>query len=898
MSLIGVDALAEIKDQKELGKELQKIHQAAWDTLKLEHDSGRDSLEIITQLTRLMDEIIGFVFEHTADRLRKEGVKEDRRLTLLALGSYGRRELAPHSDVDLLFFVPEEISEWTRKFTERMLYVLWDTGLDVGYSTRTTRDCFSLAQDNYDVLTSILDARFLQGDPAFFESFKTGFKKKVLDKVGTDFVRARLDGMEERLQRQGGTIYVLEPNLKEGMGGLRDIHTSLWVAKVLFAVDSFEELTGIEGFSILDREDYLALAESLNFLLRVRCDLHFASNTARDLLTMERQQMVADKFGIRHRKGIQAVERFMQEYYRHTGQAHHITMGIIKRSMESRRRSPRILQRLRERDLGNGFFAREGNLYTREDPVELFEKQPALIMELFKRYQTTNLELSPALSQGVRRSLKLVNNSFRRNSAVRDLFFSILEQDRRLYDTLLLMNELRFLGKYLPEFATIHCKMQHDYYHTYTVDEHSIRAIKEIVELPGAKEPGMQVYQQVWEEARGERTLLFLTALMHDVGKGKGANHAETGAEMAARAGRRFGLPKDQIETMMLLIRQHLLLSHVAQRRDLHEERTILETARLVGTVDRLKLLFLLTMADLKAVGPGVWNDWKASLITELFLETYQAIEQGGVSREEVLERMLLARTIILQRLSEEFGADRVGAELDVLTERAYMLYRPKMLSHLVKIRFKMGDDPIYVSWRQAREGGYTDMYVVARDHTGLFAKIAGVLSANNINILGAQILTRRDGIVFDVLRVTDTVMKPIQDRVKTRIVNRELRKVIDGEFDVEELFTSRKLSMPLNKRDRTAIGVPTRIEIDNDISEEHTVIDVYATDRIGLLYRITSTLAGLGLSIHTAKVSTKVDQAVDVFYVKGSQGEKVSDPGELERIRKTLLESLAASGS
>ena len=893
MSLISVDSLVELPGQRELGTELQKIHRTAWNTLKLEHDNGLDSLEIIIQLTRLMDEIIGFVFQHTAAQLRKEGVQEDDHLTLLALGSYGRRELAPHSDVDLLFLVPEQISDWSRLFTERMLYVLWDTGLDVGYSTRTAKDCFTLAPENYEVLTSILDGRFLQGDPAFFETFKADFKSKVLDKVGTDFVRNKLELMEERLERHGGTIYVLEPNLKEGMGGLRDIHTALWVAKVLFAVDGFEELTDVEEYDILDREDYEALTESLNFLQRVRCDLHFASNTARDLLTMERQPLITERFGIRHRKGIEAVERFMQEYYRHTGQAHHITMGIIKKAMDSRRRSPKILQRFRERDLGNGFYAREGNLYTREDPVVLFENDPALILELFKRYQTTNLELSPELAQGVRRSLKLVNNSFRKSSVTRELFFSIMGEDRRLYDTLLLMNELRFLGKYIPEFATIHCKMQHDYYHTYTVDEHSIRAIKEIVELPSAKDPGMQVFQRVWEESREDRTLLFLTVLLHDVGKGKGSNHSETGAEMAGKVGRRFGLPKEQIEIMTTVIRQHLLLSHVAQRRDLHEERTILETARTVGTLGKLKLLFLLTMADLKAVGPGVWNDWKASLITELFLETHQAIEQGGISKEELQERILLARTIVMQRLSEKYGAKVVEAELDILTERAYMLYRPKILSHLVKMRIKMGDDPIYVSWRQAKEGSFTKMYVVAQDHVGLFAKIAGVLSANNVNILGAQILTRKDSIVFDVFHVTDSVMKPIQDRVKSRIVKRELRKVLDGEFDVEELFTSRKLSLPLDKRDRTAIGAPTRIEIDNEVSEEHTVIDVYATDRIGLLYRVTSALAGLGLSIHTAKVSTKVDQAVDVFYVKDTDGEKVTDPGKMSMIRETLMGAL-----
>jgi [protein-PII] uridylyltransferase len=438
--------------------------------------------------------------------------------------------------------------------------------------------------------------------------------------------------------------------------------------------------------------------------------------------------------------------------------------------------------------------------------------------------------------------------------------------------------------------------MQHDYYHTYTVDEHSIRAIKEIVKLPASKDPVMSVYQQVWEEMKTERDLLFLTLLLHDVGKGKGSNHSETGAVMAAKAGKRLGLAEDQIEMMEFLIRQHLVLSHVAQRRDLHEERTILEMAEQMGTSDRLKLLYLITMADLKAVGPGVWNEWKATLISELFIETLKAIEQGGINREEVKEKILLGRTFIEERLAVDHPHEKIKAELDILTERAYMLYRPKVLSRLVNMKLKMGDEPVRLSWRQVKRGGFTNLFIVSHDHPGLFAKIAGVLSANNVNILGAQILTRKDGVVFDVLHVTDSVMKPIQDKVKSRIVNRELKKAIVGELDVEELFSSRNLSLPLDRRDRTLV-VPPKVEIENDISEEHTVIDVYATDRIGLLYRITSTLASLGLSIHTAKVSTKVDQAVDVFYVKDLKGRKVTDANEVDRIRETLLGVLVKDG-
>jgi len=313
----------------------------------------------------------------------------------------------------------------------------------------------------------------------------------------------------------------------------------------------------------------------------------------------------------------------------------------------------------------------------------------------------------------------------------------------------------------------------------------------------------------------------------------------------------------------------------------------------LIETPERLKHLYLLTMADLKAVGPGVWNEWKASLITELFIETLKTIEQGGINREELMEKILLGRTFVEQSLTPDHPLDKIRAELDILTERAYMVYRPRVLSRLIDMKLKMGDEPIYLSWRQANKGGFTNLFVVARDHAGLFAKIAGVLSANNVNILGAQILTRRDGIVFDVLHVTDSVLKPIKDKVKSRIVNRELKKAVTGELDVEELFTSRNLSLPLDRRDRT-LTLPPKVEIENDVSEEHTVIDVYATDRIGLLYQITSTLAGLGLSIHTAKVSTKVDQAVDVFYVKDLEGNKITDLEKLEKIKGSLLGVLA----
>ena len=893
MSLLDLAGLEAASGREELTRRLQDAYRSAWRTLKLEHDGGLDSLEVIAQLTRLMDEVISFVYRRTLEDMSREGVRPDAGLALLALGSYGRKELSPHSDVDLLFLVSESVNPSLNSFTERVLYLLWDTGLDVGYSVRTQKDCFSLSQDNYDVLTSLLDARFLQGDVALLKRFQKEFRKKVLDKVGSDFVHAKLEAMGERLKKHGGTIYVLEPNVKEGMGGLRDIHTALWVAKVLFDVESLHALSHLEDLNVLDQKDYRTLKGSFDFLLRLRCSLHFASSTARDILSMEKQAWLAERLGVRARKGAPAVERLMQEYYSHANRVHQITDSIIRRSLERKRRTPKILMRWREKDLGEGYFSREGALYTRMDPVRWFKEDPSRMMEVFYRYQRSNLEMWPELVLGVRRSLLLVNSSFRKNPKARNMFFRILGKDRRLYETLLLMNELRFLGKYLPEFATIHCKMQHDYYHTYTVDEHSIRAIRELVELSKDADPNMGLYRQVYDEVQGQRHLLLVTVLLHDVGKGQGPGHAERGAVMAGKAAMRLGLTEEDVDAVTFLVRHHLLLSHVAQRRDLHEEKTIVEVASSVGTGERLKLLFLLTMADLKAVGPGVWNEWKASLISELFLETVRVLQTGGGRREDLLDRIDKAGKEIVGMLGEEFDEGTIRAELANLGERAYLVYDPPSLAHMVGMRLRMEDRLVSSSWRQSKRGGYTDLYVVAKDHPGLFSKIAGVLSANNVNILGAQILTRGDGMAFDRLQVTDSVMKPITDRMKFRIVNRELEKVFSGELSVEDLFRTRKLSLPLDRRDRVAVQAPNRVEIDNQASEAHTVIDVYAVDRIGLLYTITSTLAALGLSISTAKVSTKVDQAVDVFYVTDVLGRKVTDEGEVERIRRTLMDAL-----
>ncbi len=891
MTLLVLPPPGEAFDRGQWSRALAQSHRVARELIRSEHQAGLDGLEVMARLTRLMDELLGAVWERVTAELAREGVGKEQRVVLLGLGSYGRRELAPHSDVDLLFLLPDRVGPWAAALTERILYLLWDLGLDVGYGTRTLRENSHLAIANPDVLTSLLDARFLQGDAHLLEEMRRDLTRKVLPRVRSEFVRGKLAEMEQRMSRHGGTVYVLEPSVKEGIGGLRDIQTVQWVAKVLFGC---EGIAAFPEHGLADERDARHLARSRDFLLRTRLELHFAGSAARDILSMERQPQLADRFGYRDKEGVRGVERFMQVYYTHCATVRQITEAVIKRALEGERKVPRILDRLREKELGEGFFARDGAIHSREAPLARFRRSPGSLLGLFALYQRTNLELSPELQVAVRRSLRLVDDAFRRESANRAAFLAILGEERRLYETLLLMNELRLLGRFLPEFDRIHCKMQHDYYHAYTVDEHSIRSVHEIVALPRTEEPHLELLRQAARETgeAGDRTLLLLAVLLHDVGKGYGPGHAERGGRLAVEIADRLGLEEEEGDTLQFLIRHHLAMAHVAQRRDLHDERTIAEFASLAGSLPRLRLLLLLTYADIKAVGPGVWSEWKGSLLSELFTETARHLAAGGVLPAETEGKVRERREETARLLGGRYPGEWVETELDRLSARAYLTYRPEKLAQLLTVLGGRGEEALATGWRQEERMGFTELSVVAADAPGLFAKIAGVLTANGINILAAQIYTRDDGTVFDVLQVTDSVMSPVIDPVKQRIVSMELSRAAAGEVAVEDLLRSRRLSMPLDRRDRAA-AAPDRVEVDNDASDRFTVIDVYARDRIGLLWSITSTLATLGLSIHNAKVSTKVDQAVDVFYVTSLAGEKVTDPRHIEEVRQGLLRAL-----
>jgi [protein-PII] uridylyltransferase len=893
VSLLQIAPQAAAGDRATFNRALADAHRRAREMIRSEHQAGADGLAVMAGLTRLLDELMETVCARAGEELAREGMRREGRFVLLALGSYGRRELAPHSDVDILFLVPQNVTPWVVSFTERVLYALWDLGLDVGYSTRSLRDCLHLATHNFDVLTSLLDARYLTGDGEIFRRFVPDLRRRVLSRVAEEFVRGKLEDMSSRVDRHGGSIHVLEPNVKEGMGGLRDIQAALWVAKVLFGCERLDDLVE-QGLT--DELGVRHLSRSRAFLQRVRCELHFASDTARDILTMDRQPFLAQRLGFRDKEAIPGVERFMQVYYTHCAQVRQLAESVTRRALERGRKVPRIIDRLREKDLGDGFFARDGAIFTREKPSVVFRRTPHALMRAFAVYQRNDLDLSPALALGIRRSLRLVDDVFRADPGIRALFFGIMARDQRLYETLLLMNELRFLGRYIPEFDRIHCKMQHDYYHTYTVDEHSIRAVRELIETTKGEsahhEPYRMAYRQAVEE--GDRILMLLAVLLHDMGKGYGPGHAERGAQLADGIGRRLGLGREECDILVFLIRHHLAMAHIAQRRDLHDERTIAGFARLAGTTRRLRALFLITRADMMAVGPGVWNEWKSSLVAELYAEAGRALEAGGKRREQVEEKTGRRRGETARLMAGRQSAAWVEEELGRLSARAFLIYSPEKLARLLRLRAEAEEKGGFATaWRRDARHGYTEFHVVARDAPGLFARIAGVLTANAVNILAAQVYTREDGVVFDVLQVTDSVHRPIDDAVKQRLVSSELARAVAGEIEVDDLVRSRRLTLPLDRRDRSTGREADRVEVDNQASDRFTVIDVYASDRIGLLYTITSTLARLGLSIHNAKVSTKVDQAVDVFYVTDLSGGKLTDEEMLGKVREELLRAL-----
>ncbi len=853
--------------------------------IKQLHRSCASGEEVVRAVTAMSDTLIIKLFHSIIGDLHNAG-KAREKLTLVAIGGYGRGELNPYSDIDLMFLYKGRDSRQVEDIAQKLLYFLWDMRLDVGYSVRTLKDCAEMANSDTTVKTALVDARYLIGSSSLFKDFQEMMLSQILTKGSDTFIEEKIAEMNARREKYGSSVYILEPNLKEGEGALRDLHSAMWIAKIKYKITLPHELI-IKG--IMTDEELSVYTDSLSYLWRIRNELHYRAGRKNDQLTFDAQTEVADFLGYAGSGKVLAVEEFMRDYYLHALKVRNFAWELITKCTWREEKGLKILGYLIRRPVGHGFFIIKGELVVPDESV--VTREPPLLMKLFEYAQKHGVSLHVKAINIVINSLDLVNDKFRRNREVNASFLKILRTEKGLGETLQLMHDLGFLNRFIPEFEKLYCKVQHDIYHIYTVDIHSLFAVSEIAGLwRGEHGADLPLLTQLANEV-DKRELLVLAVLLHDMGKGEGGGHADKGAAMVPTIARRMGLSREDTERLEFLIRNHLLFAHIAQRRDLHDEKMIIQLARQMEKSENLKMLYLLTYADIKAVGPDVWTEWKALLLQELYEKTFEVLERGDFRLEARSERVKKVKRKVIEILGDEFAAELVKEELKAMAIRHLLSNAPAILAEHVRIMLSLGDNSMVTRIAHEMEGGYTNYTICTLDVSGLFSKITGVMAANGMNILGAQIHTSTNGKVLDVLQVNSPQGFVITDESRWNKLSDDMRQVLEGKVRVSTLVEKRHRPTLLTVKPKPRF--PTRVEIDNEVSAEYTVIDVYTHDKVGLLYQITSTLTKLGLYIGVSKISTKVDQVADVFYVKDIFGHKVTNEKKLVEIRERLVKAI-----
>ncbi len=847
------------------------------------NQTGLGGREIVIELNAIYDQLTIGLYQASSQGLDKSGIDG---CALIALGGYGREEMSPRSDLDLMFYYTQEGAQTAKLLSDRMLYMLWDLNLDIGYSVRSGASCIEESKDS-TVRTSLLDGRFLTGSQRVFNDFIENVIPYVTSHDTQTFIKAKLEEREERKHKYGSSVYLLEPNLKEGEGGLRELQDALWIARVKFKASHLRDLL-IKG--IVTEEEINEYQKAQNYLWKIRNFLHFNNQRKSDQLTFELQEKIAAFLGYNKTSSGSAVELFMQDYYANAIRIEHLASKIILTA--TRRNQPNnVFTFLGRRNLEDGFYIIRGELRIKDD--EIIRQDPALMMVACELAHKQEVEISVDLKLLIRENLHLINDKVRRSKRMNDSFMAILRKPKGVGQTLSKMHHLHLLNAYIPEFKKIYCKVQFDLYHIYTVDIHSLFAIGEMEKLwVGDYAKDHELLTDVANNIE-KRELLLLAILFHDIGKGSGKDHSIRGAEMIPTIARRMRLNREDTQRLQFLVLHHLKMAHISQRRDLQDMNMIAQFAELMTMSENLRMLYLLTFADIKAVGPDVWTEWKGSLLQELYEKTYDIIEKKDFYQEQRSEKARNRKRKVRQALLGEFPEASVNRAINSLNNRYLMSYRSKDIIPHMRLALSRGKNTLAMNISHNKDLSFTELTLATIDSPGLFSYIAGVLASHSINILGAQIHTRKTGAVLDILQVNNTVGEIVDNTQKWKRVERDLSSVIEGRVKVEDLIAKCQQPAYLTKK-RERPKRPNKIELDNEVSDNFTVLDIYATDKVGLLYDITRTLKELGLYIAVSKISTKVDQAADVFYVQDIFGQKITNPKKIEEIKAVLLDRLS----
>ncbi len=875
---------------RDLGTVAREFVKEAREGLETYHHAGASGAWGVDWWTGAIDRLVCFLYDAAGIRFGLRNVRLDQRCAILAQGGYGRGELNPHSDLDLLVLHPGRVGPFVETVTETILYALWDARMGVGHAVRSIRDCVRLMDDDFKIRTALLDLRPLVGD----QELSTEGRRVLAQEIGTRgvprFLREKLAESEARNAAFGDSVYLLEPEVKEGAGGLRDLHTALWISKVKFKVSGFAELPGKGIITPGDLEEILAARD---FLLRVRTSMHLLAAGHQDRLTFDLQDAVADDLGYRVdlEKNLSATDLLLRDYYLMASVVGRLSRAVIARAVEPSR-SYRIIGRLRSRTIRPGVRIESGELQLidsgslAEDPLE--------ILRIFSDCQRHGVRLASALEEKVRESASGIGDVQRAEGELNGLFLDILRYPRRVWVTLAEMHRLGVLSRILPEWEHLRCLVLRDVFHVYTVDQHSLRLIREFESLrDGEHSIELPLLTQVAREVERPE-LLCLAMMLHDVGKGLGGGHSEKGAEMARHIGERLGFDPDGLAELQFLVREHLTLAHLAEHRDFQDEKLAIELARLVGGPEALRRLFLLTYADMRATGPKMWSAWKDMLLGEAYVRV-QEVFQRGFEPEDRAGRIQRLGERLRERLSRPAPGAVGGVGLRQMEEfiaampPAYVLAASDDdLIADAELMQRAQRDGLATRIVHQPEREHSTFTVVTSDRPGLFATLTGVIAACGMNVLSARITTSQGDWAVDTFRISLPGGGKAPDEDRWQRLFDLTEAVLSSRRSLADVLPRTRGPSVLDRR--PARAAVTDVLLDEASSDEFLVVEVYAPDQVGLLHRIADALFKLGLEIHQAKISTTINQVLDVFYVTETSGRKSTRGAE---IRSRVLEAL-----
>jgi [protein-PII] uridylyltransferase len=868
--------------------------------LRLKHQAGGGGREICARRADLVDVLLQRIFTAaTAAAGSEERAKLP--LALVALGGYGRGELNPFSDVDVMLLHGQnaaKVSPYLEQTVEQILYLLWDIGFKVGHSTRSIKEAITQANRDMRTKTAMLESRYLAGDAELAREFRDQFRSKCVAGNERRYVEMRMQDQIARHKKFGDSVYMQEPHLKSGCGGLRDYQNLLWMT---YFKEGALTTTHLVGKDWLSESDQRRIERAYDFLLRIRTDLHYATGRATDFLHLNMQEQIAKRLNYSQERRQLRSEALMREYYEHTRNIFRVTERITEqfasgRATERTRSLLSFLPLVRSDETRVGpFFIRNGQLNT--DQRDLFHKDPAQMMHVFQLAQQRALDLSPDLADLLSRSLRQVTRTYRYAKAPREVFKVILSRKGEVGRVLRMMHRVDFLGRYIPEFGQLTCLVQHEFRHRYTADEHTLVCIDKLDALAQTDDPKLVAYRKLFERLE-DPFVLYLALLLHDTGKAVGARpHSEASALFAQRVATRLQLSSEQRKSLILLVDHHLTLSNIAQQRNLDDPATVVELGNIVRDQKNLNTLMLLTLADGQGTSAEAWSDWKESLVWQLFHATSKYLaDQKSYYEQTKIERESLQRSIA-DDLPRDY-AEEIEAHFDFMSDNYFRAFNvPEIVGHLELFRSFLenvssrGEQPLApaINWQAFPEQGHSIVSFCTWDREQLLAKIAGSFSVVPINILSADIFPRGDNVVLDIFRVCDTKARAVTDKLDFELVEKTLHAALESvNFDFGRLME--KARGQSRHRLVQEIEFPTRIAMDNRAHPTYTLIQIQTPDRLGLLYDLLSCLDLEDVSIALSRISTQNGAAIDTFYVADrSTRSKITDSRRIAALQKHL---------